>query len=292
VVVPAEALTRWRRDVGLKIAYLRLFELPEEFSLDYSAASLRAVEGHVIDRLDGPDDLADPGEQRFVDGVVAYVGETLMRRGGGAWIWPESAPHPPLVRPDDLLGLAPVSPRALILAALRAEDGERFSTVYHRWERAVRRVRQDRPTWRPVKEPTSADPPDPDSPRLTAWLAERARTFDRWVATYAPEGRWDFTADSLPALEELVRRVTPTPEELHDPSHRDFVEGAAWYLGEVLRRGLGGRWNRDDRLADDRSHPFVEKIGVWESTSTPVFALQTALLQPGHLRAHHDSFAS
>lgn len=282
----------------MKIVYLRQFELPETVTLDYSAASLRAVEGCLIDRLDGPrdpadpEDLADPGERRFVDGVVAYLGETLMRLAGGAWIWPESVRYAPLVRPDAPLGLSPVSPRALILTALASESGERFAAAYEVWESAVRRVRQTRPSWRPVKEPTSADPPDPDSPRLTAWLAERARDFGHWVAAYAADDSWDFSAGSLPALEDLVRRVTPTAGALYDPSRRDFVEGATWYLGEVMRRGLGGRWNFEDRLSDGRNFPFVERIGAWESTSTPALALENALGRPGYLRAHYDNFAN
>jgi hypothetical protein len=38
-------------------------------------------------------------------------------------------------------------------------------------------------------------------------------------------------------LEALIRQVASGPEELlEDKANADFLEGAAWYFGEVLRR--------------------------------------------------------
>jgi hypothetical protein len=221
-----------------------------------------------------------------------------MRLAGGSWDWladadPEGFPDGvPLVRPDAALDLDPVSPVQLVTDAVRSGDGEQFTALHRAWERAVERTEQARPSWHPRKEPTALDSPHPASDHLAGWLARRRAGFPAWVASYAPDGTWDFSPGSLPALEELVRRRAATRAELHDPANRDFRDGAAWYLGEVMHRGMGGRWNYDDRLSGEQNFEYVEELGPWGSASTPVVSLERALRQPGYLRAHYDNFAS
>ena len=261
--------------------------------LDYSGASLPGLEKFVLGYYDTPDDVrfdeVDVGDAEpvSVQGIAAYLGDTLLRLAGrGSWDWVvdvdvERFPAGlPLVRPDAALGLDPVSPVHLMMDAVRAGDGQRFTALYGQWERAVQRVKQAQPLW-------------PATDHLVGWLAERSDAFPGWVAAYAPDGAWDFTPDSLPALEELVRRVTPTEDELHDPANRDFRDGAAWYQGEVMCRGMGGRWNYDDRLSDsDQNFEYVEELGPWGSSSIPVISLERALDEPGFLRALFDHFAN
>lgn len=282
-------LAAWLDTIYFKVLRLTDVELPDQ-RLDYSVESLRGLERCVLDRFGEPGDVSFFEERPFLEGVVAYLGESLMRLAGGSWDWtadddPEGFPEGmPLVRPDPAGGLDPVSPVHLVREAVGSGDGERFTALYRDWERAVKRAERARPSWRPHKEPTTLDRPEPPD-RLAGWLARRDQAFPDWVASYAPDGAWDFSPGSLPALQELVRRVTPTRAELHDPANRDFVDGAVWYLGEVMRRGMGGRWNSNDL-------PYVEELGPWDSTSTPVIALENALDRPGYLSAHYDNFAS
>jgi len=300
-MVSAEGpLAEWLGIIYFRILYLDDVALPQDagIDLDFSGDSLRGLEWSVLDRFGEPGDVSWLEERGFVEGAAAYLGESLMRLAGGSWDWttdadPEAFPDGlPLVRPDAALGLDPVSPVQLMMDAVASGDGEQFTALYTAWERAVERAKQARPSWRPVKERTVMDSPEPSSEHLTGWLARRSDAFPDWVATYAPEGTWDFSPDSLPALEELVRRVAPTKEELHEPANVDFRDGAAWYQGEVMRRGLGGRWNYDDDRPGKRNFEYVEEIGPSGSTSTPVVSLQRALKEPGYLRAHYDDFAT
>lgn len=41
----------------------------------------------------------------------------------------------------------------------------------------------------------------------------------------------------------LFCRLIPTKRHLFDPANSDFVDGAVWYLGEVMRRAKGGDWH-------------------------------------------------
>ncbi len=284
----------WLAESHFRIMMLDEFGLQEDdgVELDYSRASLRGLEEFVLGYYSTPEDIRFDGldaadaEPVSAEGIAAYLGDTLLQLANGSWDWVvdsdlEGFPGGlPIVRPDAALGLDAVSPVHLMMDAVRVRDGGRFSTVYAEWERAVAWLKKSRPSW-------------PASDHLSEWLARRAEAFPGWVAAYAPDGTWDFTPDSLPALEELVRRVAPTVAALHEPANRDFRDGAAWYQGEVMRRGMGGRWNYDERLAgNERNFEYLDELGPWGSTSIPVISLETALHEPGFLREHFDNFAS
>lgn len=272
-----DRLSQWRGQIFFRLMYLADVDLPD-VDLDFTGPSLRAVERELVAAVGRPD----------VEAVATYLGETLMRLAGGAWEWDDG----PVVRADPALGLAPVAPVRLVLAAAEAGDGERFATRYAEWAAAVARLTRQRPGWRPVKEPTNADGPPTGSPHLDAWLAARAAAFPAWTAAYGPGVRWDFSPATLDALETVLRRVAGSEEELHAPANREFRDGAAWYLGEVLRRGLGGQWRYDERVAAEANLEYVDGLGPTGSESIPVVWLEIALTEPGALRAHFVDFSA
>jgi hypothetical protein len=286
-----EALTAWHDRLFLLLTFLADLDLQGTgITLDHSRASLTALEQVVLDRFVSVPQVAWPTRRTFVEGLAAYLGETLMRRAGGAWAWattPAVDGFPdgvPLASADPALGLDPVSPVHLLQQAVRGRDGAQFTQVYDRWTQAVDdRTRTD-PTWRPHKEPTAADRPDPESAPLRQWLSRQAAAFPAWVTAHAPDHPWDFQPASLADLATLVRRVTPTAQMLNAPANRDFREGAAWYLGETVRRCLGGRWNLNLRRSGERNFPYLEQIGPRRARLTPVVALEAELTEPGYLR--------
>ncbi|WP_141720997.1 hypothetical protein [Streptomyces sp. Ncost-T10-10d] len=79
-------------------------------------------------------------------------------------------------------------------------------------------------------------------PDLPAWLTERVQSFEHWAeATGTPE-TWDFSPQSLDTLEGLIRsRCNGDTESL--AARRDaFLQGACWYIGEVVCRAQGAVW--------------------------------------------------
>lgn len=82
---------------------------------DYSGESLRGLETFVLGYFSTPDavyfdgaDITDPDTEAIsVEGLAAYLGDTLLGLVGGRWEWVADAP---LVRPPAVLGLDPVSP--------------------------------------------------------------------------------------------------------------------------------------------------------------------------------------
>lgn len=92
-------------------------------------------------------------------------------------------------------------------------------------------------------------------PELASWLAERADAFEEWAqATGTPE-RWDFSAESLAALEDLVRRTFTDEEGFLSARSEPFVQGAVWYVGEILRRHKGAMWAFDPWSPDSDDPP-------------------------------------
>src|SRR5258708_7242929 len=121
MIASGDRLEEWVQTVQPMIMHLE-FYLPRDMKLDFSAASLRRLEEVALERFAGADGLADEDEQGFVDGTIAYVGETLMRVAGGSWIWDGDSGRA-VAGPDSNLGLAPANPRQLLATAVDRRDG-------------------------------------------------------------------------------------------------------------------------------------------------------------------------
>ncbi|MBB5934881.1 hypothetical protein [Streptomyces zagrosensis] len=79
-------------------------------------------------------------------------------------------------------------------------------------------------------------------PELVAWRTARADGFEQWARETGTPRTWDFSPESLAALEDLVRDRYADPEELFAARREPFLQGACWYLGEVVCRAKGQVW--------------------------------------------------
>src|ERR1700761_2869572 len=83
----------WGLDgINLLIDMMGDVDLGGAIALDYSVASLSALEAAARERLADPAEALYDDEQSFTAGAVAYLGEALMRVGGGRWAWAAEAP--------------------------------------------------------------------------------------------------------------------------------------------------------------------------------------------------------
>lgn len=266
-----ERLAQWLDDASDDLLFLEVYE-EDGFELDYSGESLARVGEIVADRAGGDGYLAR--------GAAGYVGETLLRLAGGHWGWTDGKPT---IHADTALGLPPLSPVELVARTVVKWDRDLFSRTYATWEQAVARHRAVYPTWTPTKQHTPGFDPTPpssaDAENLRAWQAYREQAFPAWVQEHSADGPWDFTADSLDRLEALVIRRIPTPDALDDPGTKDFVDAAAWYLGEVLLRARGsGGWmfrSQDPAGPPDMfaGRPFLDSGTSRTSSTIPEIAI-------------------
>ncbi|WP_329113787.1 hypothetical protein [Streptomyces sp. NBC_01465] len=237
---PQHLLQRWIDDLPFPLLLLEKVILPQDFRLDYSPGSLDALEAHLLARDDSDQDFVK--REELMDAVTAYVGEVLLSVAGGAWGWNtrpvDDRPGQPVVSPDPELELSPVAPLLLIAYALRVRTGTAFADEVERLRQAVTVRQEADPGWTPVKAHTPrVDPVPPlaEDPALTAWLAERPDS--SWGRS-----EWGFFPETLDRLEAAVRERFATVEEFDAARDDPFVQGACWYLGEVIRRNKGAVW--------------------------------------------------
>lgn len=236
-------LELWLSAVPLEIARLATDYLPGDISLDYSAESLCRIEEFAINS-----GIQDPG---FNSGVIAYVGETLLRSVGGRWLWDDrehSASRGfPVVQPhlDNFRGI--ISPTHLLSFALLWRDGVTFTRVYTAQCQRVSQRKAEDPTWTAVRSLTPGldETPDVVPDYCDLWRAEQRQEFPNWVARYGAKHNWDFGRDSLLALGEIMA----------DPGRSEAArQCAAWYFGETLHRARPSYWHfSGHEAAGDRS---------------------------------------
>ncbi|OBI99641.1 hypothetical protein A5624_09835 [Mycobacterium sp. 1482292.6] len=314
----------WLDRINLLIDMTGDVDLGGSVTLDYSEASLSVLETAARDRLADPAEALEDANQSFTAGVVAYLGEALMRVGGGRWDWVaeppagvavddpglrrrlsehrwriDSAGEPdatgfPIIRPDSESGLEALSPTHLLLQAL-ADESAVLVAVYGRWRQVVQDYAEAHPGWSPVKERTLADGlfnAPPPSTVLDDWLAHQEQHFADWAARNG--GNWDYSPDSIGRLTALVLQVTPTVEAFHAPANADFVDGASYYLGEMLRRGHPSRWVYRDFADEGDSITANFKIQLNDDAGfTAPYHLLSAMVRhkdPGDTRAYYDEW--
>jgi hypothetical protein len=282
-------LDDWLLRLPIVLARLRDFFLPADFPFDYSRGSLDRLEAVVLARH--PLDEAVTGDGgAFVESAMAYVGECLLQAGGGRWAMGHHPADPdqsvPVVCPDQALGEPPISPLHLVIDAIGERTGKVFAGAQQALIVAVAGQRARNPAWS-LKVPDPAVPPDDQEPApppvfLPRWLAERDRAFPGWLRDHAgAPDRWDFSRESLDALQALARRRLPGGgADFERPEHREFVAGAVWYYGEVIRRVVDAQWDYidgDPSANHYAGRPFVRTTGRDRNSKIPVYALMSAV---------------
>lgn len=107
---------------------------------------------------------------------------------------------------------------------------------------------------------------------LSAWLAERSKAFPEWAKATGEEQRWDFSPDSLDALEDLVRRTFADQAQVTGAKSGAFVQGAVWYIGEVICRTTGAVWRYEPFAPGGGTPSELFASGKSWVTDTPAVA--------------------
>ncbi|RCK69294.1 hypothetical protein DT076_10335 [Desertihabitans brevis] len=269
------------------LARLRDVELPDHFPFDLTPASVAELDRSTAGQgEDGADVVA----------LAAYLGEVLLRVGGGGWRWDER--DGPVVELDPGLGLDAVPVVRAVREHLGA--GRPLRGVVEPVEQAVAQRRRDEPDWRPRAEqrPAVGDLRVEDLPQpawLAGWLAERSAAFAGWAEQH--RGSWDFSTASLDALETLLLEHLGSPEAVSAAARTPLVDGAVWYLGEVLCRTRDARWHYFEPDPANPPNAFVGRPHVTQdrpdgASVVPLGLLRAAVRarRPGELRRRAEAF--
>ncbi|MFC9432470.1 hypothetical protein [Nocardia sp. NPDC057030] len=89
---------------------------------------------------------------------------------------------------------------------------------------------------------------------LDSWLASMGSALRQWRCSYLPANfSFDFTLDSLDALEPVVLARYPDQAAVGMADNVEFTTATLRYIGEVLLRVAPARWGYQDRAHDDRN---------------------------------------
>ncbi|MFF6802095.1 hypothetical protein [Streptomyces sp. NPDC012616] len=241
----------WISEIPETLRELRGEILDEDFPFDFGPASLAGLEAHLLAEYRSADEKPDL-DFRPTRCAAVYLGEVLLDVAGGRWGWQPrgasgSSAGRPVVHPDPALGLAPLSPLSLVARAVRTRTGSVFTEEAAGLAKAVAELRRHKPGWAPAVAThpgQDARTAGADHPELLRWLGVRAREFARWTDEAGPAadgGRhWDFSPASLDLLETVLRERFDDSAGLLGAKSGALVQGAVWYLGEVVRRARDG----------------------------------------------------
>ncbi|ORB76290.1 tetratricopeptide repeat protein [Mycobacterium scrofulaceum] len=269
---------------------------PDE-TWDFGRDSLVAL-GEIVTELQKLPE-GTPGNAK--DCAAWYFGETLHRARPSRWAFNQyqhdvtgrivdERPLSPWwisVTTHSRVGFAGHYPFQDIERPLRPGFGNTgwLRAAYDRWVTAEVRERVEEASKRRLSAKRRATRRFSDEEYLRCWLAERGAQFPVWAGHHGGEAVWDMSPESLDALEELVIQKAPTPEQLLDEEHNaPFVDGAVWYLGEVLRRGRALPWQYTGGGTAD---PTVGHVDVFEVLTGVLHSVER-----GALRRTYDRFAA
>jgi hypothetical protein len=104
-------------------------------ALDFTAASLNALEGWLISRYTTIAELRAPSEAAILDGAARYVGETVRKTLGGRWQIrfddPKDAYHGLPELSQFGVPVPPICPHRLVTASIDRRTGTYLSTMLH-----------------------------------------------------------------------------------------------------------------------------------------------------------------
>lgn len=106
---------------------------PTRSQLDFSMASLDALEAWVLERYGSPEELMKPEAKQVLDGLARYIGETFRKQIGGRWQIRLDDPKYAFFGLPELTGFSerptPICPHSLATAMTDRRNGTYLRTI-------------------------------------------------------------------------------------------------------------------------------------------------------------------
>ncbi|MFJ8674313.1 hypothetical protein [Streptomyces sp. NPDC093589] len=235
---------------------------------DFTPASLEPLEDLLRQTITREEDIDEQRRGTFLQGAVWYLGEVACRSAGVVWRYEPFAsvgsPLPPL--------FAEVRAAGTIDTPCVGPTGEHTDDRLYVMGAIYQLFMEHDEFGDPIEERLSGVVYDcVRYQQLADWLEARAAGFEEWSQETGQAKSWDFTPQSLDALEELVRGRYGSEEDINAERDGLFVQGAVWYLGEVIRRSTQETsWGYDPFLVEADDIPFpLFASGADDELDTP-----------------------
>ncbi|GAA1862922.1 hypothetical protein [Brevibacterium marinum] len=299
-------------NMDVRLGAFVLADLPETFDRedgetatfpkDFGPKSLPMLEFFVLSRFSSPDEVIDPDNRRFVEGLIRYLGETYLRAIGGAWDHDEETGNGmPFIRPDTEEGPLkgePIPILAIILAAVDARTAEVFTAVLDRARENLGGDGTPRrsSTGMSLGALTSENSSEEEVEFLSRFIGTVEPGIAAWTQEQVEPASWVFERESLVRLGRQLAARYDSRDEMMTEEETPFVGGAMRFIGETIRRIGFGQWRYGAGLeADDpRSRqPFIRfLVGNQNLDMVPWRLAQTALEDPNSIASGLDTVIS
>ncbi|TSI19681.1 hypothetical protein [Brevibacterium aurantiacum] len=299
-------------NMDVRLGAFVLADLPETFDKedgetvpfpkDFGPKSLPMLEFFVLSRFSSPDEVIDPENRRFVEGLIRYLGETYLRAIGGAWDHDEETGNGmPFIRPDTEEGPLkgePIPILAIILAAVDARTAEVFTAVL---SKARENLGGDGAPKRSctglaMGMLTAENSSEEEVEFLSRFIGTVEPGIAAWTQEQADPSSWEFGREALVRLGKQLKARYDSRDEMMTEDETEFVAGAMRFIGETIRRIGFGQWRYGAHLeADDpRSRqPFIRfRVGDQNLDMVPWRLAQTALDDSNSIASGLDTIIS
>jgi hypothetical protein len=229
--------------------------------LDYSIDSLDVLEAWLLERYPNPEAAVETSETLPLDGAARYIGETFRKTIGGRW-WVD--PEGEIMNGLPLIVDCRTSaggdcPGTMATAATDRRRGNYISGIL-RNELAPLAGRPERPPYIVPPAKRKKNKKTLDEMEFDYWLKLMDRGIDELLAELpdAVRSRLDYSPESLDVLEAWLLARYPDAASAKAETEIVRLDGVARYLGETLRRNIGGHWWFD---LDGWTHSGLPQLG-------------------------------
>lgn len=300
-MVPVNELQRefsaFINNMDVRLGAFVLADLPEtfdkedgttvKFPKDFGPRSLPMLELFVLSQFSSPEEVIDPDNRRFAEGLIRYLGETYLRAIGGAWDHDkETGNGMPFIRPDTEEGPAkgePIPILGIVLAAVDARTAEIFTAVLDKAKVNLGGNGEPRRicTGLSMGLLNAENSSEEEVEFLSRFIGTVEPGIAAWTQEQAEPSSWAFERESLARLGRQLRVRYDSRDEMMSEDETPFVAGAMRFIGETIRRIGFGQWRYGAQLeADDprSGQPYIRfLIGDQNLDIVPWRLAQTSL---------------
>ena len=299
-------------NMDVRLGAFVLADLPETFDTedgdtvkfpkDFGPKSLPMLELYVLSRFSSPDEVIDPENRRFVEGLIRYLGETYLRAIGGSWDHDESTGNGmPFVRPDTEEGPSagePIPLLGIILAAVDVRTAEVFTAVLGKAKENLGGDGSPKRacTGLSLGLLSTENSSEEEVEFLSRFIGTVEPGIAAWTQEQAEPASWTFERDSLLRLGKQLRARYDSRDEMMVEDETPYVAGAMRFIGETIRRIGFGQWRYGAELEHDdprSGQPYIRfRIGDQNLDLVPWRLAQTSLEDSNSIASGLDTVLS
>lgn len=208
-------------------------------SFDCTPASLDVFEDWLKEEFPDPGSDRSHEALRLWDAAGCYLGETMRKNLGGVWTVNLTDPKDVYFRLPVVMGIAPIRytelPWATMGGAARGTTKNTFRSILEARLDQLKNVYRGKVYHVAIISREEFD----------AWILDMDEALKHFMDQLPPTlgAALDYSTESLTELEKWIVARCKDSMDILNSKYPEISDGAARYIGEVIRRHTGGYWD-------------------------------------------------